>query len=129
MVECEAASTGAPVVLVVEDEPLVRMLAVDVLEDDGFVVLEAGNADDGLALLRARPDVKVLLTDVDMPGSMNGLALARRVAAEHPDVAVLIVSGKTWPQAGEMPPGARFMPKPYSVAAVLEHVRAVSHPA
>ena len=78
-------AAGAPVVvLVVEDEPLVRMFAVDLLEDEGFTVLEAENADAALAVLRARLDVRVLFTDVDMPGTLNGFALARQAAAECP---------------------------------------------
>lgn len=119
----ETAAEASAVVLVVEDEPIVRMVAVDSLEDDGLAVLEAGNADRALALLRARADVAVLLTDVDMPGSMDGLALARLVAAERPGVAVLVVSGKAWPRPGEMPMGARFLPKPYAIRTMLDHVR------
>lgn len=127
MAEQDGAAAGAPaVVLVVEDEPITRLVAVDVLKDEGFAVLEATNADGALALLRDRPDVRVLFTDVDMPGTMDGLALARRVVAEHPGVAVLIVSGKAWPRAGELPEGARFLPKPYAIGAVLDHVRRVS---
>lgn len=123
----EGVAAGAPVVvLVVEDEPVIRMAAVDFLEDDGFAVVEAATADAALALLRTRPDVGVLFTDVDMPGSMDGLALARLVAAEHPGMAVLVVSGKTQPRPGEMPAGARFLPKPYAIKAMLDHVRTAS---
>ena len=68
-------------ILVVEDEPLLRMTAVDLLEDEGFTVVEAGSGDEGLALLRTIPDIRVLFTDVHMPGSLDGLALARIAAA------------------------------------------------
>ena len=118
-----------PVVLVVEDEPLVRMVAVDLLEDAGFAVLEATTGDEGLSMLRTRPDVRVLFTDVDMPGSLDGSALARAAAVDYPHVAVLIVSGKAAPRPGDLPPGARFIPKPYSSRVVVEHIRAVATPA
>ncbi len=98
---------SAVVVLVVEDEPLVRMFAVDLLEDDGFTVIEATNADEALALLRTRPDVQVLFTDVNMPGSLDGLALARHVATSCPHLTVLIASGQATPRPNEVPKGAR----------------------
>ena len=114
------------VVLVVEDEPLVRMHAVDLLEDEGFTVIEAGTGDEGLAFLRARPDIGVLFTDVDMPGSLDGFALAHLASLDFPSVAVLIVSGKAEPAEGQLAPGARFFGKPYRGQAIVDHIRLVS---
>ena len=112
-----------PVVLVVDDEVLVRMLAVDVLEEAGFVVLEAENAEAALLALRARPDIAVLLTDVDMPGGMNGFDLARLTRERHPGLGIVIISGKSYPRPGELPPGAHFIGKPYRPEAVVELVQ------
>ena len=110
-------------VLLVEDEALVRMLGVDVLEEAGFEVIEAGNADEALRILEARSDVEVLFTDVDMPGSMDGLALARTVYARWPQVRVLIVSGKVRPGPTEVPPGGVFLGKPYEPAVLVRQLR------
>ncbi len=109
-------------ILVVEDEPLLRMTAVDLLEDEGFTVVEAGSGDEGLALLRTIPDIRVLFTDVHMPGSLDGLALARIAAAEYRHVRLLIVSGKATPASGALPEGARFLAKPYEVSTVIAHM-------
>jgi CheY-like chemotaxis protein len=110
-------------VLLVEDEALVRMLGVDVLEEAGYAVVEAGNADEALRVLETRADIQALFTDVDMPGSMDGLALARTVHARWPQVKVLIVSGKVRPVPAELPPGGVFMGKPYEPAVLVRQLR------
>ena len=108
------ATEDPPVVLLVEDEPLVRMTAADELEEAGFHVLEAANADVALKVLEARSDeVQVLFTDVDMPGSMDGMELAEQVHRRWPHVLLLISSGHAQPQPGEIPDHGQFMPKPY----------------
>ncbi|MCB8819946.1 response regulator [Microvirga rosea] len=108
-----SSGTGAPlVVLLVEDEPLVRMAAADELEEAGFQVLEAGNADVALAVLEVRSDeVHVLFTDVDMPGSMDGMALAEQVYRRWPHVLLLISSGNARPHPDEIPDHGQFIPK------------------
>src|SRR5919107_6407838 len=117
-----------PVALVVEDGPLVRMTAVDELDDAGFPVLEAGNADEALAVLEARSDeVQVLFTDVDMPGSMNGMALAEQVHRRWPHVLLLISSGYARPHPGEIPDHGQFIPKPYGAAALVRHIYELMH--
>ncbi|ANY84941.1 response regulator receiver protein (plasmid) [Microvirga ossetica] len=104
----------APLVLVVEDEPLVRMTAVDELEEAGFPVLEAVNADEALRVLEARSDeVQVQFTDVHMPGSMDGMALAEQVHRRWPHILLLISSGRAQPDPDEIPDHGRFLPKPY----------------
>ena len=110
-------------VLVVEDEPLVRMTAVDELDDAGFPVLEAKNADEALAVLEAHSDeVQVLFTDVDMPGSMNGMALAEQVYRRWPHVLLLISSGHARPRPDEIPDHGHFLPKPYRAATLVRHI-------
>src|ERR687898_2055622 len=99
-----AGTDEPPVVLVVEDEPLVRMTAVDELEEAGFHVLEAANADVALAVLEARSDeVQVLFTNVDMPGSMDGMALAEQVYQRWPHIRLLISSGYARPHPNQIP--------------------------
>jgi CheY-like chemotaxis protein len=112
-----------PVVLLVEDEPLVRTVQVDILRDADFWVLEAQDADEAFEVLRRRQDVSVVLTDVDMPGSMNGFEFARLVAQGWPEVSVLVISGKTAPEVGDMPPSARFVPKPLTATALVQHIQ------
>jgi len=110
-------------ILVVEDEPLIRMDLVDLIEEAGFHTLEARNADDALALMSDKDGFQVLFTDVDMPGSIDGLELARIVAGRKPDVRIIITSGQTVPEENEMPAGAVFIPKPHEasrLAAVLQ---------
>jgi CheY-like chemotaxis protein len=92
------------VVLVVEDEVLVRMMLADVLDEAGFRVIEAAHADEALSVLTALPEVQAVVTDVEMPGgSMNGFALAREVRTQRPDIGVLIASGRAAPNLGDLP--------------------------
>jgi two-component system, response regulator PdtaR len=107
----------------VEDEPLVRMTAADELEEAGFHVLEAANADVALKVLEARSDeVRVLFTDVGMPGSMDGVELAEQVHRRWPHVLLLISSGYARPHPDEIPDHGQFMPKPYHAATLVRHI-------
>ena len=111
-----------PLVLVVEDEPFVRMIAAEGLEDAGFEVIEAASADEALAILNTRNDVGVLFTDVNMPGSVDGVELARMVHQRWPDLRIIVTSGRDRPA---MPEDGRFVPKPYrpgQVAHVIEEL-------
>ncbi|MBQ0824746.1 response regulator [Microvirga terrae] len=101
-----------PVVLLVEDEPLVRLTQVDILREAEFWVVEAQDADEAFELLKTRPDISVVLTDVDMPGSIDGFEFARLVRQGWPEVGVLVISGKTAPEPGDLPPNATFLHKP-----------------
>ena len=117
--------TESPVVLLVEDDGLLLMEASDTLAEAGFNVLEAHHADKALDVLEGRPDVGIVMTDVDMPmGSMDGFALARVVAHRWPDIPVLIVSGMGTPGPGDMPEGARFIPKPYAPTMLVRTLKA-----
>ena len=108
-----SASVSRPAVLVVEDESLVRMYAIDVLEDAGYEVVEAANADQALAQLDARPDVSVMFTDINMPG-MDGFALAKEVHRRRPDVHLILTSGRVGPDRAELPAIRAFVAKPYT---------------
>lgn len=109
-----------PVVLLVEDEPLVRLTQVDVLREAGFWVAEAENADEAFDLLRERQDVRAVLTDVDMPGSIDGFEFARLVAQGWPEVGVLVISGKAFPEAGDLPPSGEFLAKPVQPETLIQ---------
>src|SRR3954447_9448148 len=123
----EHASVDNPlVILLVEDEVLVRMVAADVLEDAGFTILESTNAEEALRLLETRPDVQVLFTEVNMPGALDGLGLAQTVHERSPGVGILIGSGRVRPDPGELPPGTRFIAKPYASSALTDAARAVA---
>src|SRR3954462_13222949 len=108
-----------PLILLVEDEPLVRETNVDVLQEAGFRVIEARDADEAFGLLRHRPDVEIVLTDVDMPGSIDGFEFARLAAQGWPDVRVAVMSGKTTPGPGDLPQEAVFLPKPYEPESLI----------
>jgi CheY-like chemotaxis protein len=123
----QSALDDPPVVLLVEDEPLARMTAAAELEEAGFQVLEAANADVALAVLEARSDeVQVQFTDVDIPGSMDGLALAKQVHSRWPHV-LLISSGYARPHPGEIPDHDQFVPKPYGAATLVRHIHEMLH--
>ncbi|MDR6819962.1 CheY-like chemotaxis protein [Neorhizobium sp. 2083] len=105
-------------VLVVEDEPLVRMFAVAFVEDAGFDVVEAADANQAVAILEARTDIRIVFTDIDMPGSIDGMKLARAVRDRWPPIEIIIVSGQRRPVDSELPARAVFFAKPYDVDAV-----------
>ena len=113
---------ATPTVLIVEDEVFVRIIAADLLTDSGFQVLEAANADEALALLAEHRDVAVLFTDVNMPGEMDGLALAQHVVASRPEIKVIVTSGRQWLQRSDLPDDGLFLPKPYRGAELAEMI-------
>jgi two-component sensor histidine kinase/CheY-like chemotaxis protein len=112
-----------PKVLVVEDEMLLRMRAVDIVEDAGFTPIEAANADEALAILESRSDVDLLFTDIQMPGSMDGLKLAHAVHARWPSIKIILVSGKLTPTDSERPTDSRFFGKPLEVSQMIAEIQ------
>jgi CheY-like chemotaxis protein len=121
----EKPNRPTPVVLIVEDEPLLRMLAAEVVEDAGFIALEAGDADEAVALLESRPDISLLFTDISMPGSMDGLKLAHAVRNRWPPIKILVVSGQIRVRLSELPANSRFVAKPYRATAMIQELRAL----
>ena len=114
---------GPPKVLVVEDEMLLRMRAVDIVEDAGFIPIEAVNADEALAILESRSDVDLLFTDIQMPGSMDGLKLAHAVHERWPFIKIILVSGKLTPTDSERPTDSRFFGKPLEVNQMITEIQ------
>ena len=117
------AGKSLPVVLVVEDEPLLRMLAVEVVEEAGFTAIEARDADEAVVLLESRADITLLFTDIDMPGTMDGLKLAHAVRNRWAPIKILVVSGKERYQSFELPTNSCFFGKPYRAAALVDALR------
>ena len=113
-------TTANPVILVVEDEPLLRLTAVAVVEDAGFEALSAASADEALAILEAREDIRLVFTDIQMPGSMDGLRLAHAVRHRWPPVELIVTSGRRPVGAADLPPRGRFFAKPYDVGALTQ---------
>jgi len=112
-----------PVVLIVEDEFLLRIDAVAMVAAAGFEVLEAGNADEAIEILEARPDVTVVFTDIQMPGSMDGLKLAQAIRGRWPPIKIVATSGRLNVGEPDLPEGGRFLPKPYSPRQVTGVLR------
>jgi DNA-binding response OmpR family regulator len=112
-------------VLVVEDEALIRFAIADDLRDAGFEVFEADGADEAIEILGRERDIRLLFTDIDMPGSMDGLRLSAVVRDRWPPVRIILTSGKAVPPAALLPEGCQFMTKPYTTAGVLAAVRAL----
>jgi DNA-binding NtrC family response regulator len=105
-------------VLLVEDEPIVRLDTAQGLEDAGFEVVEADNADAALAILKSRSDVGVLFTDVNMAGSFDGMDLAQLVHTYWPEIRIVVTSGKKLERS--VPDDGKFVPKPYDVSRVTQ---------
>lgn len=110
-------------VLVVEDEPLIRMDVVDQLEDEGYRVFEAATADQAIGILEDEPSIRLLFTDIDMPGSMDGLKLAAAVRDRWPPVKIVVTSGHRSIDVADLPDGSIFFSKPYRHKAVVASFR------
>lgn len=109
----DPARPRPPVILVVDDEMLLRMLATEHFEEAGYEVIAAENGAAALAALTARPDIQAVFTDVQMPGLPDGFALARAVRKTSPDCAIVVVSGRAAPVREDLADGVRFVTKPY----------------
>ena len=111
-----------PVILIVEDDFFLRMDAVEILSNAGYVAVEAGDADEAIAILEVRPDIHVIFTDVQMPGSMDGLQLAHFVNDRWPPIKIVGTSGLAGLGTQNLPQGGCFVPKPYLAAEVVRAV-------
>ncbi len=107
-------------VLVVEDDSLINWMATDELKKAGYQAISAFNADEAIEILESRGDIRLIFTDIDMPGSMDGLMLAAAVRHRWPPVRIIVTSGKHFP--AELPESAVFIPKPYSAEKIVETV-------
>jgi two-component system, response regulator PdtaR len=120
------AQSQRPVVLIVEDEFLIRMDAVHTIRAAGFDVVEADNADEAILVLERRFDITVVFTDVQMPGSMNGLKLAAAIRGRWPPIKIVATSGLLKIDKDDLPSGSHFLPKPYSPVQIVEVLRALT---
>ena len=116
-------SLKTPAVLIVEDEPLVRLDAVRAIEDAGFEVIEAANADEAIRILENRGDIRVVFTDVHMPGSIDGLKLAHAVRNRWPPIKIIVASGHGLVSEQDLPKGGRFFAKPYNSTQITDTIR------
>jgi len=112
------------VVLVVEDEPVVRLDASQSLTDAGFCVIEAANADEAIEILEERRDIRVVVTDIQMPGSMDGLKLAATIRDRWPPIALIVTSGRLQVGPQDLPARGRFLAKPYNSSRLVEAIEA-----
>ena len=110
-------------ILIVEDDPLLRLLTVDIVESAGFVALPADNADEAVAILEARSDIALLLTDINMPGSMDGLKLAHAVRNRWPPIKIIVVSSRV--TECDLPTDSRFFAKPYHAEKLISEIRSL----
>ena len=111
------------VILVVEDEFIIRMGAVQMLEEAGFTVVEADNAHDAVSILENRNDVCAIFTDINLPGSMDGMKLARMIRNRWPPIHLIVTSGLISPNDDDLPPGGKFIRKPYDSGHVIATIR------
>ena len=116
-------SSKRPAVLIVEDESLVRLGAVQSIEEAGFEVIEAANADEAIRILENRSDIRVVFTDIHMPGSMDGLKLAHAVRNRWPPIKIIVTSGRSQVSEQELPEGGRFFAKPYEATQITDTIR------
>lgn len=112
-----------PVVLIVEDEPLQRLMAVDLVEDAGFDVVDVASAAEAIRVLESRPDIRVVFTDIDMPGGMNGMRFAASIRDRWPPIELIIVSGKRTPRTEDLPTRGVFFAKPYKKHEITAAMR------
>jgi CheY-like chemotaxis protein len=112
------SASKRPAVLIVEDEFLLRMGAVDIIAAAGYEVIEAADADEAIEILESRSDIAVIFTDVQLPGSMDGLKLARAVRGRWPPIKIVATSGQVHVREIDLPEGGRFLAKPYSPVQV-----------
>ena len=110
---------STPIVLIVEDEMVLRMRAVDIVEDAGFTPLQAVSADEAMRILESRDDISLLFTDIQMPGSMDGLTLAHAVHARWPHIKIILVSGQIAVTEADKPVDSRFFPKPLEIQQMV----------
>ena len=114
------------VVLVVEDQPIIRMEAVQVIKDAGYVVLDASNTDDAMTILEERPDIRAVFTEIRVPGRLNGMDLARAIAERWPLIRLIVTSSAS--KVGNFPADWRYIRKVYDGVKIMAALRALFAP-
>lgn len=125
MMEAQAPCAGQKVVLVVEDNETARWILAEILAGEGYAVCEASSADEALLRLAERSDIRAVVTDIEMPGSMDGLEMAALIRSQSPEIAVLLTSGRRQPEADALPPATRFILKPWLPEALIRELELV----
>ncbi len=120
----ETRCAGQKVVLVVDDNETARWVLAEILAGEGYAVCEASNADEALQRLSERSDIRVMISDIEMPGSMDGLEMAALVRRQSPNIAVLLTSGRRYPTADALPPSTKFIMKPWVPDALIRELEA-----
>jgi CheY-like chemotaxis protein len=116
-------SAKTPAILIVDDEPLVRLSAAQAVTAAGFEVVEAASADEAIRILECRSDIRVVFTDIQMPGSMDGLKLAHTVRNRWPPIRIIVTSGRELATERDLPEGGRFFAKPYDPIQICGALR------
>lgn len=114
-----------PIILVVEDHPIIRLNAVELFIHAGFGAIGARDADEALQILEARLDIRLVFTDVEMPGTMDGIKLAHCIRARWPQVYLIVASGRRMVEQDELPPATKFFAKPYDDRSILAEINNV----
>ncbi|MBS9477131.1 response regulator [Ancylobacter radicis] len=113
---------GKAVVLVVDDSAIIRLSAVDLIESAGYLALEAGCADDAIQILESRTDIDLVFTDVQMPGTMDGIKLCHYIRKRWPPLKLIVASGEAIIEESNLPDGSRFFAKPYNDNAIADAI-------
>ena len=113
-------------VLIVEDDQLLKLLTVEMVEEAGFLALQANSADEAVAILEARSDIALLLTDINMSGGMDGLKLAHAVRNRWPPIKIIVISGRV--SEYDLPTDSRFLAKPYQTETMISEIRSLIGP-
>lgn len=111
---------GKPVVLIVEDSPMIRMGAIDLVLSAGYEALEARHADEAIRILELRTDIDIVFTDVQMPGTMDGIKLSHYIRDRWPPVKLIVASGAAILEESMLPAGSRFFSKPYDELTITD---------
>lgn len=110
------------VVLVVEDNPIILMSALDLVWTAGFEGIGAASADEAIAILEARADIHLVFTDVEMPGTIDGVKLAHHIRNRWPPIHLIVASGRSIPDESQLPTGSKFFRKPYDSNSIVEEM-------
>src|SRR5437899_9802897 len=122
------SACSRPVVLVVEDDVLLRWTAIAIIEEAGFDVVEAGAGIEAISVLEKRSDIQTVFTDVELPGSINGIQLAHLIRTRWPSIRLIATSGQLRLREDDLPAGARFLHKPYAVANLTGALKELMEP-
>ena len=115
-----------PLVLIVEDEPLLRLHAVSLIEDAGFATVQAASADEAIALLETEGSIRIVFTDIDLPGGMDGMRLAAAIRDRWPPVELILTSGHIKVDPADLPERGHFFSKPYDAGQLIETLNSFS---